>query len=186
MQQPALYDTDAAGNFQPIPFRWRTRLFPVVGTSTLMRKFGQMKRWFADCVFQGIGLPSANGFTATPVDSSGATVTGMAAVQLAPVNNSMTASSISGGQPLPSAAIERESNDLSSEISDIAFDVTWTDAEQATAPSFVAAELYGIGIEYQPAGGTSGKPVASRHGSDVGDPVHNHGQDHRRHHHCVG
>lgn len=147
---PALYDTDAAGNFQPIPFRWRTRLFPVVGTSTLMRKFGQMKRWFCDYVFQGLGLPSVNGFTVKPVDATGTLVPGSSSVQLAPTNNSMTSSSISGGQPNASTSIERANDDLASEISDLAFDITWTDAQQSSQPSFVAAELYGIGIEYQP------------------------------------
>jgi hypothetical protein len=147
---PALYDKDAAGNFQPIPFRWLTRLFPIVGTSTLMRKFGQMKRWFCDYVFQGIGLPSANGFTVKPVDSTITLIPGSASVQLAPTNNSMTSSSISGGQPNASTSIERSDSDLFSEVSDLAFDVTWTDAQQSSQPSFVAAELYGIGIEYQP------------------------------------
>lgn len=150
VRQPGLYDTDAAGNFQPIPFRWLTRWFPVVGTTTLTRKFGQMKRWFCDYVFQGLGLPSANGFTVKPVDATGTLIPGSAPIQLAPTNNSMTSSSISGGQPNASTSIERSNDDLASEISDLAFDVTWVDAQQSSQPSFVAAELYGLGIEYQP------------------------------------
>lgn len=147
---PALYDTDPAGNFQPIPFRWLGQLFPLIGTSTGRRKVGQLKRLIFDYVFQGIGLPSANGFTVRPVDSSNNLVQGAASIQLAPTNNSMSNSSISGGQPNASTAIERQSADLNSEATDMSFDITWTDAQQSSQPSYVAAEIYGVGIQWLP------------------------------------
>lgn len=147
---PALYDLDAAGNFQPIPFRWVLQLFPLIGTSSGRRRVVQLKRFFFDYVFQGIGLPSSNGFTVRPIDAAGNLISGSVSVQLPPTNNSMVSSSISGGQPNASTAIERSSTDLLSEASDMAFDVTWTDAQQSTQPSYVAAEIYGAGIQWLP------------------------------------
>lgn len=147
---PALYDTDAGGNFQPIPFRWLGQLFPLIGTSTGRRKVGQLKRLIFDYVFQGIGLPSSNGFTVRPVDASNNLISGAASIQLPPTNNSMSNSSISGGQPNASIAIERQSADLNSEATDMSFDITWTDIQQSSQPSYVAAEIYGVGIQWLP------------------------------------
>jgi len=150
VKTPALYDTDAAGNSQPIPFVWKTRLLPVVGTASSTRKRAQLKRYVTDYVFQGIGLPSTNGFTVTLQDAAGVQVSDPAATKQLPItNNSMVSSSISGGQPLAATSIQRNNQDIWAEIDDVCVVVAWLDAQQSTSPSFVAADIYGVGIEFQ-------------------------------------
>ena len=154
VRSPGLYDMDQAGNYQPIPFNWTTRFLPIVGTTTLTRKFGQLKRWFIDYVFQGQSLPSTNGFSVTPINSSGTAINDTAnppnTKVLAITNNSTTPSSVSGGAPTQAISIQREDFDLPAEVSDLAFRVTWSDVQQSSQPSAVEAELHGLGIEYQP------------------------------------
>lgn len=150
VQQPGLYDKDKSGNYQPIPAVWQTRYVPVIGTTTLARKFGQIKRWFLDYMFQGNGLPSANGWTITPQDATGTIVSGAQTVVTPPVNVTMVPSSVSGGPPAASTTIQRINVDMQSEIDDLHFTVTFTDTQQASQPVAVAPEIYGIGIEFQP------------------------------------
>jgi hypothetical protein len=145
---PALYDTDAAGNSQPIPFLWRTKLLPVVGTASATRKVAQLKRWVADYIFQGTSLPSTNGFSVTLKDASGATITDGQAVDLPITNNSSVPSSISAGQPNAATSIQRFNHDIWTEIVDMCVEVAWTDVQRSTAPGFSAAEIYGVGIEF--------------------------------------
>jgi hypothetical protein len=144
------YDQLPSGGspYVSIPAVWKTRLVPLVGTTTLARKFGQAKRFFIDYVFGGTGLVPAVGWSALPVNASDTAYT---TALPATLGSSPTQSgSVSGVTSSASPSIQRQDQDFVNEVDDLGFDITWSDVARASRPTGVVAELYGIGVEYQP------------------------------------
>lgn len=142
VQNPGLYDKMADGTFQPIPAIWKTRFAPL-GNPT---KVGHSKRFFMDYVFQGNGILASTGWSVTPSDQS---ASAYGSALQAPLTGSTQSSSVSGGDILPASAIQRATQDMTSELGDLSFTVAWTDSVRGSAPSNVVPELYGVGVEFQ-------------------------------------
>jgi hypothetical protein len=123
---------------------------PIVGTTTLARKFAQVKRYFLDYVFGAAGLVPTTGWSVTPVDAKDASLINAAVLQAALGSPPSLSGSVSGVTVVASPQIERQNQDLFNEVSDLGFDVVWSDSARSSAPTNVAAELIGIGVEYQP------------------------------------
>ena len=146
---PYLYDKLPSGGtpYISIPYVWETKLYPISGVATNTRRFGIARRYFVDYVFAGSGLVPTIGWSITPVgaqgNSYGATVN-------APLGALSANSSIALAPNLANPSIQRENVDFTPEIDDLGFLVTWSDGSQrASAPSAAAADIYGIGLEWQ-------------------------------------
>jgi hypothetical protein len=149
-----LYDYDGT-NYRYIPARWRTKIVPTVGTTTLARKFGQAKRFFLDYAFAGKTPPATLSMTAAPllVDAyDGTPVPGATNMTIAPGANRFQGSPIQNVSFLPNPLISRTNQDFFSEIYDVGFDVTISDSvnPQTGGVKVMTTDLYGIGVEYQP------------------------------------
>lgn len=134
-----LFDQGLSGfnggnNYVPIPAQWISRFVPVVETTTLTRKYGQAKRYFVDFLFDATALGQSTGWQVTPVD---ATMTAIAPPLEVPINAT-------------GELIQRQDQDFVSEISDMSFNINWAPAAQSVPATDVTAEIYGVGIEYQP------------------------------------
>lgn len=153
-----MYDRDATVAFPnapiyPIPMFWRTKLYATIGTQ--QRKLSISKRYFLDYLCAGADTSQAgqlpaggNGYTIVANNSAGAAYD--AAVTVPSIANGAQLSTDPTSNP-PALAIQRKSQDMTAEISDIWFDVSWTQAVGLSDArvSFAHAELYGIGLEFQ-------------------------------------
>jgi hypothetical protein len=154
LNQSSLYDERLDGTSPAIPLVWKSRLMPIVGTSTLARKWAQAKRFFLDFSFSVAGgtvVPGTSvGWTVTPVDATD-TAWDVNAVMETDVEASSSTSSISAGYGVSStSSIKRINEDFTTEVDDLGFDVTYADAATNSSATGVVAAIYGIGIEYQP------------------------------------
>lgn len=157
LNQSSLYDTDTTGASHAIPLVWKTRYAPIIGTTTLMRKWGQAKRYVLDHTFAvgggSIAPGTSPGWVVTPVNAADS--------QWSPADSNVLTSSIvssTSGGPItagygvqPSVLIQRENIDFTAEVDDLGFDITYADTSTSNTATGVIASIYGIGVEYQPA-----------------------------------
>ncbi len=152
----ALYDQLPSGGtpFVSIPAAWKTHSLGIIGTTTLTRKFGQAKRYFVDYLFTAAGLTPTTGWAISPVDAADVSLaTPLTVAASTDVRNNASSISTPQGATLatPGQLVQRVNQDFANELhNDLGFDVTWSDAARSAAPSAAIAELYGIGVEYQP------------------------------------
>jgi hypothetical protein len=137
--------------YQSIPALWKTRWAPIA-TNAAQRKLGNVKRYFFDYGFGASGSPAiTSGWTVTPVDGTD-TAIGSAYVTASLGTVTLTGS-VSGVTPLLSPMVQRVSQDFAYEVGDLGFDVAWplTTFVSSPAPGGIIADIYGVGVEQQPA-----------------------------------
>lgn len=144
----SLFDQVAVRNYVPIPMVWKTKLFPIAGTATNQRRWGQGKRYFLDYAFAVGGALNTGSWTVTPIKADD-TSYGAANVLQSTPGNLVSGGSIFNSQ-VASPAIQRENIDFTSEVDDIGFDVTWgTSGGSSITGAAGIEEIYGIGFEWQ-------------------------------------
>jgi hypothetical protein len=151
-----------------IPARWHTKMAPLIGTSSIDRRYGMPKRFFLDHAL-AVGLGSGGttpSWVVTPYDSDG--VAYPITLSCATSSSSAPTDARSGPSvvaPVAGNTILRDNQDFSSEVSNLTFDISLPAIESytsittggpvlgpsviATLPNNVVGELYGIGLEYQ-------------------------------------
>jgi hypothetical protein len=140
-----LYDLASTNVALGIPALWSAKYPPIVGSAT--RKLGQAKRYFLDYAFAAAGLVGSIGFTVTPSDASGAPY---ASVMQCLAGTPPVPESITGVPTQVIPPIQRQSLDFVNEVSDVTFTVSWTAAQAVFATAETVADVFGIGIEFQP------------------------------------
>jgi len=144
----AFYDKSLAGTaYRSIPATWVTKYGTLASSA---RKKAVANRFYMDYVFQSSGLLSNSGYSIAPIDGFGAAMLGPVTVPaIAPSTSSYIPRSINIPYGLP---VQQHFNqDFVSELqNDMAFSISWSDSAQTSRPSSGLAELYGVGIEYQP------------------------------------
>lgn len=144
VQTSALYDVDLTPTYYSIPFKWRTKLLPA-GTNS--RKFAQMKRYLFDFIFMEAAPQQANAFTIKAMNES---LTTYALAQTTFATSVLLVSgSVSGGHLVPLTGITEKSVDNSVELSNLAFEISWSDVNRSASDGDVIAEVYGVGVELQ-------------------------------------
>lgn len=143
-----LYDQlpSGANPYLAIPAVWKT-LPPGVITAS-RRAFSQAKRYYLDYMFTAQNLTPTTGWTIQPLDTAGAQLDDR---QDAPIASPPTLSGfVSNVTPVPGEFIKRLNRDWTSEVDDFMFVVTWQDIARAQQAGSSVAELYGVGLEFQP------------------------------------
>lgn len=144
VQTTALYDKDAAGNYQPIPVKWTSKLMP---GGLGGRKHAKLQSIFLDYVFQESAPQANHGWTVQPVNESGASVgSGFST----PTGSGFASSSVTGGTQKAAATVQRITKDNHFEFTDAGFTVSWADMQRASSDGTVVAEIYGVGCVSQP------------------------------------
>ena len=148
----ALYDVLPSGAtpYVSIPAVWKSRPAITVGETTLTRRLGQAKRFFADYAFAAPDILAAAGWTVIPVHASDGPYSTTLAV---PISAGLSPGSIStsggGAVLIATTRVQRVNQDFVDETDDLSFDVTWSDIARAVPPTQLVADIFGIGIEYQ-------------------------------------
>lgn len=149
-----LYDQLSA-SWYAIPARWLTRIPPLVATTTLTRKFSQVKRCFIDHFISGPPPGTANGWRVQVLEATDppAPIASFHTYVGEIGSGNFAAQSIQWqGWETASPVIMRQNLDLPNEVSDVQFDIRWSDNNSYGSAPYNNAfgELYGVGIEYQP------------------------------------
>lgn len=147
-----LYDKLPSGGtpYLGVPYVWQTKIYPIAGTATNLRRFGIGKRFFIDYVFAGSSLSFSTAWQVFPQSATGSTYGVQLNTPLASL--SVNKSSINSilVPPLPSPTIQRVNQDFTAELDDTSFLVLGGDSTaRASAPPSAVAEIYGIGLEWQ-------------------------------------
>lgn len=151
LNQSGLYDYDIAGATHAIPLNWTTRFFPIIGTASYQRKWGQAKRFMLDHSLATASPTATPGWSVTPIDATG--------TQYSPNDNyTMMSTVVSSGDKTsvvggfaPVTTIQRENLDFTSEADDVSLTVQFLDPTNTGTNDAqnVVASIYGVGIEYQ-------------------------------------
>lgn len=136
-----LFDAAIGGGRLAIPAVWQTITLPIIGASR--RKLGQAKRYFVDYVFGRRTGSTSVGWNIVLNDLQGT------AIEPANDVSQGTVPFGTGVLALPAKpSIQRADYDLTSEVGDCQFVVSWAQTS-ASGETDTVAEIYGIGLEFQ-------------------------------------